>query len=389
MNLGIVSHVPHAQAHVERLRELGVEPVVLGGDGKTPIPSSIDVLVLRTASCSHRASDQAFRWSRMGVVGRHLIVNKGVNAMEIELRRRGLLDQPVLPATSTLTAKALLDMLPTTTPSTVPLRSRFPSTHQWLVAVIENCPSLNGHGACELGDAQGVVVTTSAWSDASGLWRKKNGLPPLKDTPGAGTRRAGGRPANWYPAALVPVVPPPSVLDEESAWPSDLPPYVPDVTWVETVVERRPDLSGPRFAALCKELGVPYRTGHYARAVTRYRERHGLPPMRKLRPNARGFAANWMPAPTVVAASPAVEAPTVVAAPPAVEAAEASSPVVQPPVASREAPRRLSPVAEAAAATIVAWLNGAGVGSILIERDGTVTVARPDTVPAVRVRYES
>lgn len=82
MKIGIVSKETHCQAHASALRGDGHEVFVLGAEPKH-ISSHIDVLVLRLASCSHRASDMARDWQRANE--KPLIVEDGLTGI-----RRGI-----------------------------------------------------------------------------------------------------------------------------------------------------------------------------------------------------------------------------------------------------------------------------------------------------------
>ena len=74
MLIGVVSKPEHCKPHLKALRKMGHRAVCLGGRGVT-IPANMDVVVLRTQSCSHGASDQAFAWSREGKKSRLVVEN--------------------------------------------------------------------------------------------------------------------------------------------------------------------------------------------------------------------------------------------------------------------------------------------------------------------------
>lgn len=78
MRIGIVSTPEHCKAHLRRLSREGYRVECLGGSPSS-IPPSIDAVVLRTESCSHGASDTAFKWKREG----HgpLIVENGLSGI--------------------------------------------------------------------------------------------------------------------------------------------------------------------------------------------------------------------------------------------------------------------------------------------------------------------
>ena len=64
MQIGIISEARHAGSIQSTLVSRGHVPVLLGGDPRVKIPKSINVVVLRTVSCSHAASDAAQKWKR-------------------------------------------------------------------------------------------------------------------------------------------------------------------------------------------------------------------------------------------------------------------------------------------------------------------------------------
>ena len=81
IRIGIVSKTSHCKSHVRALRKEGYHVTALGGQPPR-IPDTIDVVVLRISSVSHRASAVAFEWRRAG--GR-LIVEDGVTGVLREL----------------------------------------------------------------------------------------------------------------------------------------------------------------------------------------------------------------------------------------------------------------------------------------------------------------
>ena len=78
MKIGVISKLEHCAPHVEALRRLGHKPILLGSD-TTDIPDSVDLVVLRTQSCSHGASGVAWDWSRR--TGGKLLVENGKTSM--------------------------------------------------------------------------------------------------------------------------------------------------------------------------------------------------------------------------------------------------------------------------------------------------------------------
>ena len=76
--IGVVSKHAHCKNHMKALQKDGYDVVELG-PGPTSIPDSIDLVVLRTESCSHKGSDTAFAWSRE--TGKRLIVENGITGI--------------------------------------------------------------------------------------------------------------------------------------------------------------------------------------------------------------------------------------------------------------------------------------------------------------------
>ena len=83
MQIGIVSKDSHSKSHARALEDDGYGVLQLGGS-PTTIPDNVDVVVLRTQSCSHGASNTAFEWARNG--GRPLIVENGISGIRRELK---------------------------------------------------------------------------------------------------------------------------------------------------------------------------------------------------------------------------------------------------------------------------------------------------------------
>lgn len=90
MLIGIVSKDAHIKNHSKALREEGYE--VLGlGSSPTEVPPTVDLLVLRTQSCSHGGSNTAYAWSR--ATKKPLIVENGLSGIRSKLRE--LAPQPI------------------------------------------------------------------------------------------------------------------------------------------------------------------------------------------------------------------------------------------------------------------------------------------------------
>jgi hypothetical protein len=76
--IGIVSKHSHCKNHMSALSREGFEVVALGAS-PTSIPPSIDVVVVRTESCSHGGFNTAMNWSRQ--TGGHLIAENGLSGI--------------------------------------------------------------------------------------------------------------------------------------------------------------------------------------------------------------------------------------------------------------------------------------------------------------------
>jgi len=82
--IGIVSKDEHIKVHTKALREEGFE--VLGlGSSPTDVPPNVDVLILRTQSCSHGGSDTAYHWNR--TTKKPLIVENGLTGIRAKLQK--------------------------------------------------------------------------------------------------------------------------------------------------------------------------------------------------------------------------------------------------------------------------------------------------------------
>ncbi len=83
MLIGIVSKDEHIKNHAQALRKDGYSVVGLGSS-PTEIPPTVDLIILRTQSCSHGGSDTAFSWSRS--TNKPLIVENGLSGIRSKLR---------------------------------------------------------------------------------------------------------------------------------------------------------------------------------------------------------------------------------------------------------------------------------------------------------------
>ena len=74
--VGVVSKVVHARSHIAALQRRGFIVKELGAEHWTA-PANMDIVVVRSQSCSHAASDAAFAWFR-GAEGRGIVASNGL-----------------------------------------------------------------------------------------------------------------------------------------------------------------------------------------------------------------------------------------------------------------------------------------------------------------------
>ena len=84
MLIGIISKPAHSKNHVAALQKEGYSVLNLGSS-PTEVPPSVDLLVLRTQSCSHGGSDTAYYWNR--ATKKPLIVENGLSGIRNQLRK--------------------------------------------------------------------------------------------------------------------------------------------------------------------------------------------------------------------------------------------------------------------------------------------------------------
>ena len=102
MKIGIISKKPHAKNHAQALQREGHEVVLLDGN-PTKIPSSIELVVCRTASCSHEASNVALEWKRRG--GGYLVMENGLSGALRKIRQIIEPKAPVVPVSQATKSK--------------------------------------------------------------------------------------------------------------------------------------------------------------------------------------------------------------------------------------------------------------------------------------------
>jgi hypothetical protein len=78
MRIGIISQETHAQSHMKALEKAGFAVEILGGSVQT-IPPRIDIVIVRTQSCSHAAQAVALAWMRS--TGKGYICTNSLSAM--------------------------------------------------------------------------------------------------------------------------------------------------------------------------------------------------------------------------------------------------------------------------------------------------------------------
>ena len=87
--IGIISKEEHAAPHALKLNKMGFHVLLLGGT-VVSIPPSVEVIILRTASCSHNASNAAYEFARNG--GK-IIVENGMSGIIRKLSDFGITAQ--------------------------------------------------------------------------------------------------------------------------------------------------------------------------------------------------------------------------------------------------------------------------------------------------------
>lgn len=86
MNIGIISKEDHAKSHAIALEALGHRVSVLGAT-PSEVPSSLDIIACRPASCSHRGFDVAMEIKRDKKDRREVIIADGVTEILAEVKR--------------------------------------------------------------------------------------------------------------------------------------------------------------------------------------------------------------------------------------------------------------------------------------------------------------
>ena len=96
--VGIISKREHATSMMKRLIEAGADVHLLGSNKNVRISPRLPTIVIRTASCSHGASEVATKWWREDKDNRHLLFSNSAEQSVVELGRMGILspDNPVV-----------------------------------------------------------------------------------------------------------------------------------------------------------------------------------------------------------------------------------------------------------------------------------------------------
>ena len=81
MKIAIISKEDHAKSMVNMLRDDGHE-IVLLGSRPTMVPPTVDLLICRSVSCSHGATDLALKWKRDG---KKVIFDSGATRVKEEV----------------------------------------------------------------------------------------------------------------------------------------------------------------------------------------------------------------------------------------------------------------------------------------------------------------
>lgn len=98
MIIGMVSKPEHCQVHARALEGEGHEVRLLGGGPITEFPPSLEVIVVRTSSCSHGASEVAFVYSKKKNIP--LVVRDGLTSIRTEIAKIAKKKMPTNPSWS-------------------------------------------------------------------------------------------------------------------------------------------------------------------------------------------------------------------------------------------------------------------------------------------------
>ena len=94
--VGMVSKTAHSAAHRVAIQKSGLKVEDLGGNPKS-IPDRIDLLICRTASCSHSASAMCFAWAKKDENKGMLLVSNSLKQAVAFSESYGLPPVPVAP----------------------------------------------------------------------------------------------------------------------------------------------------------------------------------------------------------------------------------------------------------------------------------------------------
>ena len=89
--VGIISKREHATSMMKRLTEAGADVHLLGSNKNVRISPRLPTIVIRTASCSHGASEVATKWWREDKANRSLLFSNSAEEAVVELGRMGIL----------------------------------------------------------------------------------------------------------------------------------------------------------------------------------------------------------------------------------------------------------------------------------------------------------
>lgn len=189
VSVGLISKPEHCKPHLQALLNKGYDAVCLGGDTGIFFPEDLEVVVLRTQSCSHGASAQAFAHARK--TGKPLIVKNGLSGMLAELSLR-------FPKPTCLVPETQLT-LPSSSLVTFSLPSPYPTDSLWAKSVKEPLLLREGQTALELHqlltDKQVREVRDLYFS---GLSREDQKLYPPQGFPENLQRGLAGRPVLFF-----------------------------------------------------------------------------------------------------------------------------------------------------------------------------------------------
>lgn len=160
--VGMVSKEVHARSHIAALQRRGFVVRVLGAEHWTA-PANMDIVVVRSQSCSHAASDAAFAWFR-GAEGRGIVASNGlteiVNQCSAWRDKKEGKDNPLPAATEdTDKSKSVLDADSILIDSL--MKQILNTAGFFTVQMVGTDPEFTGFIATHLGDDSSAAISSS------------------------------------------------------------------------------------------------------------------------------------------------------------------------------------------------------------------------------------